>query len=302
LIVKANGYFSGLTEQQENRFKVKRYVGMSRKRLQAASIGDTRATQNNPQQTYNQDKALRYLKWSLEDIGEFVPNSDNTDVFQQMYLSDEAKSAVEEIKRWYSSREWYRERNISWRRGWLLYGEPGTGKTMLAKSVAQHLKIPIYVFDIASLSNQEMYEYWKELQENTPCVALIEDIDAVFHGRKNLIKDSELTFDCLLNCIGGVESSNGVITIITTNHIDKVDPAIGVEGEGEPSRPGRIDRVVFLGKTDRVGRIAIASHILKGYDSLIERIVDEYPDVTGAQFENICVKLALQEFWKGEAS
>ncbi len=70
---------------------------------------------------------------------------------------------------------------------------------------------------------------WKEV----PCVAMFEDIDAVFHGRRNVAVASgpSLTFDCLLNCLDGVQRANGLLTFMTTNHLELVDPAIGQPGE-----------------------------------------------------------------------
>lgn len=294
LIVNSNEYYADLCKNEDNRFKVKRFVGIGRNESIRLSKNDKPSSYCDDSESDKQE-TRKYIGWDREDIGELTNTTE--DPLNQMYLSDEAIECVEELKRWYKAESWYKERNITHKRGILLHGVPGSGKTMLAKSLAQHLKIPLCVFDISSLSNSELYESWKEMQEMAPCVALIEDMDAVFNLRENLIKNSELTFDCLLNCIGGVESSHGVLTIITTNHIDKIDPAIGVFSDGEPSRPGRVDRVVLMGKTDRAGRFAIAQHILKGYNHLIEKVVNENTDVTGAQMENICVKLALKEFW-----
>jgi hypothetical protein len=116
------------------------------------------------------------------------------------------------------------------------------------------------------------------MQLNVPCIALIEDIDNVFHGRENISrkhgmmsflmaskkKDGEadqpppspLTFDCLLNCLDGVDRCDGVFTIVTTNSIDKIDPALGQprklpDGTVEfiSSRPGRIDKAGWSRKT-----------------------------------------------------
>ena len=132
----------------------------------------------------------------------------------------------------------------------MLYGPPGTGKTALARAFAEDLNMPIYVYNLAEISNHELIRDWGDMQVNVPCIALIEDVDNVFHGRENIArrdnmvqmmmpkKDDKddrsrrdlytpLTFDCLLNCLDGVERVDGVFTIITTNDISKVDPALG---------------------------------------------------------------------------
>src|SRR5207247_10304065 len=131
----------------------------------------------------------------------------------------------------------------------------------------------------AEMGNHDLIKAWAEMQVNVPCLALIEDIDNVFHGRENVSrkhglmpmvfapkkKDGDgdgadrglltpLTFDCLLNCLDGVERVDGIFTIVTTNDIGKVDPALGQprklpDGSVEfiSTRPGRIDKAVELG-------------------------------------------------------
>lgn len=80
-------------------------------------------------------------------------------------------------------------------------------------------------------------------------IALIEDIDGVFHGRQNVLRGesgqgSRLTFDCVLNCLSGVQTADGVFTVITTNHLELVDPALGRPmASGDASRPGRLDHL-----------------------------------------------------------
>ena len=93
---------------------------------------------------------------------------------------------IEEIKLWRNHRAWYQKRGIPWKRGWLLYGPPGTGKTALARAFAEDLDMPIFVYNLAELGNFEFMRSWLAMQASAPCVALIEDIDNVFHGRMNV--------------------------------------------------------------------------------------------------------------------
>ena len=67
-----------------------------------------------------------------------------------------------------------------------MYGPPGTGKTALVRAFAEDLDLPIYVFSLAQMSNGTLMDCWKNLQLNIPCIALIEDIDNIFDGRKNI--------------------------------------------------------------------------------------------------------------------
>jgi SpoVK/Ycf46/Vps4 family AAA+-type ATPase len=165
---------------------------------------------------------------------------------------------------WKNSEEWYKKRSIPWKRGWLLYGPGGTGKTALARAFAEDLDLPIFVYNLAELGNMELLREWKLMQANVPCIALIEDLDNVFHGRENVVSHAggnimsllnayeeedefdpigigssqsnkkkkrsqrgTLTFDVFLNCLSGIENHEGIFTIITTNDISKIDEALG---------------------------------------------------------------------------
>jgi hypothetical protein len=243
------------------------------------------------------------------------------------------KDLIREIELWRNSRRWYLERGIPWKRGWLLYGPPGTGKTALARAFAEDLNMPIYVFNLAEMSNHDLIAAWTDMQVNVPCVALIEDIDNIFHGRENVSRkggltplflgrkreDGEaagappllpLTFDCLLNCLDGVERADGIFTIITTNDISKVDPALGQprrlpDGKVEfiSTRPGRIDKAVELGYMEPGDKKLMARRILgeyaEAYREMLE-FIDRYPELeeTPAQFQERCAQVALACFWK----
>jgi SpoVK/Ycf46/Vps4 family AAA+-type ATPase len=226
------------------------------------------------------------------------------------------------------------EKGIPWKRGWLLYGPPGTGKTALARAFAEDLNMPIYVFNLAEMSNHDLIQAWTEMQVNVPCIALIEDIDNVFHGRENVTRKgglmsmlyaprkegddgkkgvaglTPLTFDCLLNCLDGVERADGVFTIISTNDIGKVDPALGQprklpDGTLEfiSTRPGRIDKAVELTFMESADKKRMAQRILGDYPdeymTMLE-FIDKYPELpeTPAQFQERCGQVALQCFWR----
>jgi hypothetical protein len=247
------------------------------------------------------------------------------------------KDLIGEIELWHKSRDWYRERSIPWKRGWMLYGPPGTGKTALARAFAEDMNMPIYVYNLAEMSNHELIRTWTEMQKNVPCIALIEDIDNVFHGRENVARKNSgmfnmmmmpakkdendsgngsggrsltpLTFDCLLNCLDGVERSDGIFTIITTNDISKVDAALGQprqlpDGSTEfiSTRPGRVDKAVELGYMEVNDKKKMARRILGEYEGpYLEMLefIDRFPDLqeTPAQFQERCAQVALKCFW-----
>src|SRR5215471_13612620 len=73
-----------------------------------------------------------------------------------LVFPERIQSLIKEIELWRNSRDWYRAKGIPWKRGWLLFGPPGTGKTALARAFAEDLNMPIYVFNLAEMSNADL--------------------------------------------------------------------------------------------------------------------------------------------------
>ncbi|OSX64538.1 hypothetical protein POSPLADRAFT_1078463, partial [Postia placenta MAD-698-R-SB12] len=158
------------------------------------------------------------------------------------------------------SEDWYAERGIPFRRGYLLYGVPGSGKTSLIHSLAGELGLDIYV---VSLSSKGMSDNTlSNLMGNVPsrCILLLEDLDAAFtrgvsrdesstgapststssssststaKNKDDSNDGSTLSLSGLLNSLDGVAAAEGRLLFATTNHIERLDPAL--------SRPGRMD-------------------------------------------------------------
>lgn len=239
------------------------------------------------------DLRERALGWTMEELGPEIGQRSMT----ALALSPAAEHLVESVRRWYQSRDWYQEHNLPWRLGCLFYGPPGSGKTATVRALAEELDLPVYAYDLATLYNDELRRNWQSMLGNTPCIALIEDLDAVFKGRENT--HGHLTFDCLLNCIDGIERTDGLLLIVTTNREELLDDALGVPNDsGISTRPGRLDRVVRFGPLDFAGRRKLVQRILNEHSQLWDQIVDEGDGDTGAQFQDRCGRLALQLFWE----
>lgn len=254
------------------------------------------------------DKLVSYpMQWTREQLGQPLQMTS----MATLSLVDDQQMAVDEAVRWRESETWFKDRGVPWKRGWLLYGAPGTGKTAFTRALGQTLNMPIYLFDLPTMSNQDFAEAWSKTRSNTPCIALFEDIDNVFNGRKNVANtgmEQGLTFDCLLNALDGVENTDGLFIVLTTNDVSKVDPAIGNLGELSvqgivdktkiATRPGRVDRLIKFNGLDEAGRLKMARRILGEFPMAVwEGLIAEGAGDSGAQFQERCCRVALKLFW-----
>ncbi|KAJ7064329.1 P-loop containing nucleoside triphosphate hydrolase protein [Mycena amicta] len=168
--------------------------------------------------------------------------------YATLILPDGVKeSLLSDVKEFLDNEDWYSFAGVPHRRGYLLYGEPGTGKSTTVHALAGELGMEIYFVSLASpgINNHSL----GELFHSTPphSILLIEDIDCAFpktvldntqlddQGQPTevLKPRSNVTLAGLLNILDSVASQEGRVLIATTNHIEQLDPAL--------IRPGRID-------------------------------------------------------------
>lgn len=150
---------------------------------------------------------------------------------------DTKNNIIKDIDIFLSSEEWYNNTHIPYKRGICFYGPPGTGKTTISLALANYTKRNIYCLNLNCIDDDsKLPRCFSNMRDNS--ILLIEDIDKVFSGRENVKEGSKITFSSLLNCLDGAFYKNGLITIITTNHLDKLDEAL--------LRTGRIDLKVEI--------------------------------------------------------
>lgn len=209
------------------------------------------------------------------------------------YIGPELQKLKEDIQFWVDSESWCYSRNVSWRRSTLVYGEPGTGKSSGIKRLAEILDIPIDVVNVSTMDNSELDSYVSK--GNRKVIVLFEDIDRVFEGEENKVKNDlfgGVTFDHFINKLSGVNAITNAYVILTANDISKLSDAL--------TRSGRVDNKIEIPKLGEAGKRHIANSILRGQPELIEQILREHTDCTGADFENACVKLAIANKWESK--
>lgn len=165
------------------------------------------------------------------------------------------RSLMDDLKEFLEphTRLWYTQKSMAYRRGYLLSGPPGTGKSSFCFSVAGELDLDIYILSIPGVSDKQVRNLFDKLPER--CMVLLEDIDAAGLSRSDPEKDhyqrniglqkrsEALTPSGLLNILDGVSSPEGRVVMMTTNHVERLDEAL--------IRPGRIDRRIDFGLADK---------------------------------------------------
>lgn len=225
---------------------------------------------------------------------------DNPVKFSDVQGIDESREELEEIVDFLQDPGKFERLGGEIPRGVLLMGEPGTGKTLLAKAIAGEAAVPF--FSISGSDFVEMFvgvgasrvrDMFAQGKKNAPCIIFIDEIDAVGRSRGAGLgggnDEREQTLNQLLVEMDGFEVNEGIIVIAATNRPDVLDPAL--------LRPGRFDRHVVVPAPDIKGR----ENILKTHSKNIEldkkvslnKIARGTPGFTGADLANLVNEAAL---------
>jgi cell division protease FtsH len=214
---------------------------------------------------------------------------------------DEAKEEVSELVEFLKNPKKFQRLGGRIPRGVLLVGEPGCGKTLLAKAIAGEADVPF--FSISGSDFVEMFvgvgasrvrDLFKQAKEHAPCIIFLDEIDAVgrrrgagFNGGGH--DEREQTLNAILVEMDGFDTSDQVIVIAATNRSDVLDPAL--------IRPGRFDRQIYVPLPDIKGRLEIlriyARKVKIGPDVNLERLARGTPMFSGADLAAIINEAAI---------
>ena len=213
---------------------------------------------------------------------------------------DEAKADVQELVEFLREPDKFQRLGGRIPRGILMVGQPGTGKTLLAKAIAGEAKVPF--FSISGSDFVEMFvgvgasrvrDMFEQAKKQAPCIIFIDEIDAVGRHRGAGLggghDEREQTLNQLLVEMDGFEANDGVIVVAATNRPDVLDPAL--------LRPGRFDRQVVVGLPDIRGREQILKvHMRKVpiNDNVKASVIARgTPGFSGADLANLVNEAAL---------
>ncbi len=220
--------------------------------------------------------------------------------FKDVAGAEEAKEEMQEVVEFLKNPQKFVKIGAKIPRGVLLYGAPGTGKTLMAKAVAGEAGVPF--FSISGSDFVEMFvgvgaarvrDLFEQAKKNSPCIVFIDEIDAVGRQRGAGLggghDEREQTLNQLLVEMDGFSTNEGIIVMASTNRPDILDPAL--------LRPGRFDRHILIDRPDVKGREAILQVHVKdkplSEDVKLDILAKRTPGFTGADLANLVNEAAL---------
>ncbi|MGC9120003.1 MAG: ATP-dependent zinc metalloprotease FtsH [Sulfurihydrogenibium sp.] len=216
---------------------------------------------------------------------------------------DEVKEEVKEIIEYLKDPSRYQKLGGRAPKGILLYGDPGVGKTLLAKAIAGEANVPFisisgsdFVEMFVGVGAARVRDLFETAKKHAPCLIFIDEIDAVGRARTGVgfgggHDEREQTLNQLLVELDGFDTNEGIIVIAATNRPDILDPAL--------LRPGRFDRQISVPKPDVKGRYEILKvHVTKkniplDKDVDLMAIARGTPGFSGADLANLVNEAAL---------
>jgi chaperone BCS1 len=219
----------------------------------------------------------------------------------------EKEYLLQDVARFRKSKQRYERLGVPYHRGYLFYGPPGTGKTSLVSALAAYFGLSIYTVNLADFNDRSLMTAVNNVPRNS--VLLFEDIDCMKGSQSRAVADasngqsgtvppsakenasaqSGITLSGLLNVLDGFHAPTGVLFVMTTNHVEKLDPAL--------LRPGRIDYKLYLGSASNHQKLELYRRF---FPDAPEREAREFVEAsrsveTMAEFQGLLLALEQEE-------
>ncbi|KAF5333195.1 hypothetical protein D9611_002641 [Ephemerocybe angulata] len=201
--------------------------------------------------------------------------------WDDVILKDDFKKDLQkDVYGFFESEDVYKDLGIAWKRGLIMHGPPGNGKTISLKTIMKTCGEkgfqPLYVKSFQSWMGEEaaMAAVFDKVRELSPCVIILEDLDS-------LINDRNRSF--FLNQVDGIEGNDGLLLIGTTNHFDRLDPGLS-------TRPSRFDRKFFFDDPDFDARVLYVKYWQK---KLEPKGTVDFPDSLVTDIANLTDKFSF---------
>lgn len=236
----------------------------------------------------------------INNLNEIEYNSSSSMKFDDVAGNYEAKESLLEIVDFIKNPEKYSKFNARMPKGVLLYGSPGTGKTLMAKALAGEAGVPFYAVSgsdfvqvYAGLGAGRIRNLFKKAKKSGKSVIFIDEIDAIgkkrMNGNMRGSDEGDRTLNSLLTEMSGFAEDSGIVVVAATNRIDTLDSAL--------LRPGRFDRQIEIMLPDRNARKDIIQLYLSKKNAKDNINLDNIADLTvyfsGAMIENLINEAAL---------
>ena len=248
--------------------------------------------------------ALFIMIFKMQGLGEKGKIYDDTErktkiKFDDVAGLDEEKAEMIEIVEFLKKPEKFTKMGARIPKGVLLYGKPGTGKTLIAKAIAGEADVPFismsgseFIEMFAGLGASRVRKLFEKARKLAPCIVFIDEIDAIGSRRTSnsgAETENNQTLNQLLVEMDGFSSEETIIVLAATNRPEMLDKAL--------LRPGRFDRQITIPTPDLKGRLEILKIHSKDKrlsdDVNLENIAEDTAGLTGAELENILNEAAI---------
>jgi chaperone BCS1 len=258
-------------------------------------------------------QGMQSCLYTYDDGWDYVAGYSPRKLESVVLESGHKEHLIQDVAQFRKSKVRYERLGVPYHRGYLLYGPPGTGKTSLVSAVAAHFALSIYTINLADFNDRSLMNAVNRVPANS--VLLFEDIDcmkgsearagagvgsgggqsAVATGGKEN-EQTGVTLSGLLNVLDGFHAPAGVLFVMTTNHVEKLDAAL--------LRPGRIDYKVYLGKASDRQKVELYRRFFPEASEAEARDFVEASQSaeTMAEFQGLLLALEQGEGWVAPAT